>query len=104
MTPDRRLGVNAVGTLPHELLYESNLNQTFERDAMSVDTWEAVLRVFAKKGSHLLQPNCNSVEELLDAQQHPGRHRNLMVRVCGFSVGWDLRRCSRLPCSSAEST
>lgn len=78
--------LNAVGTLPHELLYESNLNQTFERDAMSVDTWEAVLRVFAKKGSHLLQPNCNSVEELLDAQQHPERHRNLMVRVCGFSA------------------
>ena len=77
---------NAVGTLPHDLLYESNLNQTFERDAMSVDTWEAVLRVFAKKGSHLLQPNCNSVEELLDAQKHPERHRNLMVRVCGFSA------------------
>ena len=53
---------------------------------MSVDTWEAVLRVFAKKGSHLLQPNCNSVEELLDAQKHPERHRNLMVRVCGFSA------------------
>lgn len=78
--------LNAVGTLPHELLYESNLNQTFERDAMSVDVWEAVLRVFAKKGSHLLQPNCNSVEELLDAQKHPERHRNLMVRVCGFSA------------------
>ena len=53
---------------------------------MSVDTWEAVLRVFAKKGSHLLQPNCNSVEELFDAQKHPERHRNLMVRVCGFSA------------------
>lgn len=78
--------LNAVGTLPHELLYESNLNQTFERDAMSVDTWEAVLRVFAKKGSHLFQPNCNSVEELLDAQKHPERHHNLMVRVCGFSA------------------
>ena len=77
---------NAVGTLPHDLLYESNLNQTFERDAMSVETWEAVLRVFAEKGSHLLQPNCNSVEELLDAQKHPERHRNLMVRVCGFSA------------------
>ena len=78
--------LNAVGTLPHDLLYESNLNQTFERDAMNVDTWEAVLRVFSKKGAHLLQPNCNSVEELLDAQKHPERHRNLMVRVCGFSA------------------
>ena len=78
--------LNAVGALPHDLFYESNLNQTFERDAMNVDTWEAVLRVFSKKGAHLLQPNCNSVEELLDAQKHPERHRNLMVRVCGFSA------------------
>ena len=35
---------------------------------------------------NLLQPNCNSVEELLDAQRHPERHRNIMVRVCGFSA------------------
>ena len=34
----------------------------------------------------LLQPNCNSVEELLDAQAHPERHQNLMVKVCGFSA------------------
>lgn len=46
----------------------------------------AVFRVFAEKGAHLLQPNCNSVEELLDAQAHPERHQNLMVKVCGFSA------------------
>jgi formate C-acetyltransferase len=45
-----------------------------------------VIRVFAKNGSHLLQPNCNSVEELLDAQKHPERHQDLIVRVCGFSA------------------
>ena len=28
----------------------------------------------------------NSVEELLDAQKHPERHQNLMVKVCGFSA------------------
>ena len=78
--------MNAVGTLPHDLLYQSNLNQTFERDVMSAELWEAILRVFAEKGSHLIQPNCNSVEELLDAQKHPDRHRNIMVRVCGFSA------------------
>ena len=43
-------------------------------------------RTILQKGSHLLQPNCNSVEELRDAQKHPERHRNLMVRVCGFSA------------------
>ena len=26
------------------------------------------------------------VEQLLDAQRHPERHQNLIVRVCGFSA------------------
>jgi formate C-acetyltransferase len=26
------------------------------------------------------------MEELLDAQAHPERHQNLMVKVCGFSA------------------
>ena len=46
----------------------------------------SIFRVFAKKRAHLLQPNCNSVEELLDAQAHPERHQSLMVKVCGFSA------------------
>ena len=33
-----------------------------------------------------MQPNCNSVEQLRDAQAHPERHRDLIVRVCGFSA------------------
>ena len=34
----------------------------------------------------MMQPNCNSVEELLDAQKHPERHQDIIVRVCGFSA------------------
>ena len=78
--------LNAIGTLPHDRLYASNVNLTFERSAMTEETWAAVLRVFCKKGSHMIQPNCNSVEELMDAQAHPERHQNLVVRVCGFSA------------------
>jgi len=33
-----------------------------------------------------MQPNCNSVEQLLEAQRHPELHRDLIVRVCGFSA------------------
>ena len=33
-----------------------------------------------------IMPARNSVEELLDAQAHPERHQNLMVKVCGFSA------------------
>ena len=46
----------------------------------------AIIRVFAKKGSHMMQPNCNSVEELIDAQKHPELHQDIIVRVCGFSA------------------
>ncbi|MCQ2392194.1 MAG: hypothetical protein MJ240_12295 [Kiritimatiellae bacterium] len=85
-TSDVTTVMNAIGSLPHECLYASNVNLTFDRSAMSEEILAAILRVFAKKGSHMIQPNCNSVEELLDAQQHPERHQNLMVRVCGFSA------------------
>ena len=96
--------INAIGTIPHELLYASNANLTFDKLGMTPTLFAAVFRltfdklgmtptlfaavfrVFAEKGAHLLQPNCNSVEELLDAQAHPERHQNLMVKVCGFSA------------------
>ncbi len=78
--------MNAIGELPHEALYASNANLTFDRTAMNEALMAAIIRVFAKKGSHMMQPNCNSVEELLDAQAHPERHQDLIVRVCGFSA------------------
>ena len=78
--------MNAIGELPHESLYASNVNLTFDRSAMNAELLAAILQVFCEKGSHMIQPNCNSVEELLDAQKHPERHQNLIVRVCGFSA------------------
>lgn len=78
--------MNAIGRLPNECLYECNANLTFDASAMTPELMGAVLRVFAEKGSHLMQPNCNSVEQLLDAQKHPERHQDLIVRVCGFSA------------------
>ena len=78
--------MNSIGALPHEALYASNANLTFDRTVMNEALMAAVIRVFAEKGSHMMQPNCNSVEELLDAQKHPERHQDLIVRVCGFSA------------------
>lgn len=78
--------INAIGTAPHNLLYASNANLTFEKSGLTPELLTSVFRVFAKKGGHLLQPNCNSVEELLDAQKHPERHQSLIVKVCGYSA------------------
>lgn len=77
---------NAIGSLDHTKLCASNANLTFGGEDFSPATLAAVFRVFAKKGAHLLQPNCNAVETLLDAQRHPERHLDLMVKVCGFST------------------
>ena len=78
--------LNAIGTVPHELLYASNANLTFDKLGMTPTLLAAIFRVFAKRRGHLLQPNCNSVEELLDAQAHPERHQDIIVKVCGFSA------------------
>ena len=78
--------MNSIGALPHESLYASNANLTFDRLAMSKTLLAAIIRVFIKKGSHMMQPNCNSVAELMDAQKHPERHQDIIVRVCGFSA------------------
>ena len=78
--------MNAIGTLDHSRLYASNANLMFDKDSMSPSIWEAVFRVACQKGMHLLQPNCTSVEVLLDAQVHPERHHDLIVKVCGFSA------------------
>ena len=78
--------MNSIGRLPHDCLYASNVNLTFDASAMNADLLAAILRVFCEKGSHMIQPNCNSAELLLDAQRHPERHRDLIVRVCGFSA------------------
>ena len=78
--------LNSIATLPHECFIASNANLTFDKKVMSAETFAAVFRVFAKKCGHLLQPNCNSVDELLDAQKHPERYKNLMVKFCGFSA------------------
>lgn len=78
--------INAIGSAPHELLYQTNTNLTFDPSAMNAEIFAALFRTYAKKGAHEFQPNCTSVETLLDAQKHPERHRSLIIRVCGFSA------------------
>ncbi|MBQ1264067.1 MAG: hypothetical protein IIY04_01450, partial [Oscillospiraceae bacterium] len=42
-------------------------------------------RASAKSGVQALQINCVSKELLLEAQKHPEQHKDIIVRVCGFS-------------------
>lgn len=45
-----------------------------------------MLRIFTKMGVKHLQINCVSIDDLKDAQIHPERHQDLIVRVTGFSA------------------
>ena len=52
----------------------------------SLDTLEAFLRATAYTAAQSIQLNCTSREQLLDAQKHPERYPDLIVRVTGFSA------------------
>lgn len=52
----------------------------------SLATVEAFLRAASKTAMQSLQLNCVSKEQLLDAQKHPEKYPDLIVRVTGFSA------------------
>lgn len=64
----------------------SVVNLLLDRSTVTPETAEALVRTFARLNLQLLQLNCASREELLDAQKHPEKHPNLMIRLCGFSA------------------
>lgn len=45
-----------------------------------------MLDAYAEKGGHHLNINVFNRETLLDAQAHPEEHRDLVVRVAGYSA------------------
>lgn len=54
------------------------------------NTLAALERVFSHSGVGMLQLNCVNPDELLDAREHPERHRDLVVRLAGYSVRFVL--------------
>jgi len=44
-----------------------------------------LVKAFVHLGGHQLQLNCVNREVLLDAMEHPENHKNLIVRVWGWS-------------------
>lgn len=50
------------------------------------DIFVNFMRACNKSKCVTLQPNVVSVEDLLDAQKNPEKHKNLIVRICGLSA------------------
>ena len=78
--------MNALTCLDYSKLISSNLNLTFSKEKITPPILSALFNTFIEKELHLLQPNCFSKEELEDAMIHPEDHKNLIVKVCGFSA------------------
>jgi formate C-acetyltransferase len=53
---------------------------------ITVETLGHLERAFAASGIGMLQMNCIDQAQLLDACEHPERHRDLIVRVYGYST------------------
>ena len=61
------------------------LSDTVFRDPESIRKVAMLVRIFAQLGCQQLQLNSLNVETLLDAKVHPENHKNLIVRVWGWS-------------------
>ncbi|MGD0707128.1 MAG: pyruvate formate lyase family protein [Anaerolineaceae bacterium] len=61
------------------------LSDSIFRDAESVHKVAMLVRAFAQQGCQQLQVNSMNLATLLDAKAHPELHKNLIVRVWGWS-------------------
>ena len=48
-----------------------------------------LVKAFIKRGGHQLQLNSINRETLIDANEHPEKYPNLIVRVWGWSGYWN---------------
>lgn len=55
------------------------------RDSMPDDILETLIKAYLNLGGVQMQITCTNKEELLDALKNPDAHRNLVVRVGGYS-------------------
>ena len=66
------------------------MNMKFSKSVLNTEeklqklAW--LIKAFMKRGGWHLQFNIHSREELLDAQENPANHKNLLVRVGGYSA------------------
>ena len=61
------------------------LSDSVFRNPESIRKTAMLVRTFAQLGCQQLQLNSLNLETLLDAKEHPEKHKNLIVRVWGWS-------------------
>ena len=61
------------------------LHDTMFRNQESIEKVAAMVKTYMQMGGMQLQLNAVNREKMLDAQKHPEKYRNLIVRVWGWS-------------------
>ncbi|MBW1815014.1 MAG: hypothetical protein JRJ39_15505 [Deltaproteobacteria bacterium] len=80
--------VNSVAKLDHHLMENGSIfnikfnPSTFKENNISNVT--AIQKSFFEKGGFQMQVTVVDKQTLLDAQKHPEKHRNLVVRIAGY--------------------
>jgi pyruvate formate-lyase/glycerol dehydratase family glycyl radical enzyme len=85
--------VNSAGKVDHLPMFGTLFNMKFHPSALKsredLTKFLALIRTyFDDYGGKHLQFNVIDRKTLMDAQGHPDRHRNLVVRVAGYSALW----------------
>ena len=79
--------MNSVVKLPVERVFNgANLNMRFQGKKIGTETLAALIDTYFKGGGTQVQFNMVDSATLREAQRHPEKHRDLFVRVSGYSA------------------
>jgi len=78
--------INSMATLDPSTMAANSVVNIILPSKIPLDRCEGFLRAAAGTAIQSLQLNCTTKEELLDAQKHPEKYPDLIVRVTGFSA------------------
>lgn len=78
--------INSLAALNPSTMAANSVVNIILPSGISLERCEGFLRAIAGTAIQSLQLNCTSKEELLDAQKHPEKYPDLVVRVTGFSA------------------
>ena len=81
--------IKSAGKMDHLKAGGTLLNLKFSPSLVNtedgVDKWASLVRSYFKMDGHHIQFNVVRAEALREARKHPGEHRDLIVRVAGYS-------------------
>ena len=83
------LGAIASTDFPYDFPLDVMLLPSTVEGEKGLEMMKALLKVYYANDGVMMQFNVFSPELLRDAQAHPEKFANLMVRVCGWSVRWN---------------